>query len=79
MIAEEGRSRKQHMLSALSHVSRWERNKVEAQQISSRSLHSRGPSPSSRGGFFSFCSLQDEKQHLHSLDSNKNTITHCSP
>jgi len=35
MMAEEGRSRKQHLLSALSHVSRWERNRGEAQQISS--------------------------------------------
>jgi len=40
MMAEEGRSRKQHLLSALSHVSRWERNRVETQQISSESLHS---------------------------------------
>jgi len=70
LMAEEGRSRKQHLLSALSHVSRWERNRAEAQQISSRSHHSRGPSPSSLGGFFSFSSLQDEKQHLHPLDSN---------
>ena len=29
-----------NMLSALSHVSRWERNWAEAQQISSESLHS---------------------------------------
>jgi len=35
MMAEEGRSRKQHLLSALSHVSRWERNRADAQQISS--------------------------------------------
>jgi len=35
MMAEEGRSWKQHLLSTLSHVSRWERNRGEAQQISS--------------------------------------------
>ena len=35
MMAEEGRIRKQHLLSALSHVSRWESNRGEAQQISS--------------------------------------------
>jgi len=70
MMAEEERSRKHHLLSALSHVLRWERNRAEAQQISSRSLHSRGPSPSSLGVFFSLCSLQDEKQHLHPFDSN---------
>jgi len=40
MMAEEGRSRKQHLLSALSYVSMWERNEAEAQQISSESLHS---------------------------------------
>jgi len=33
MMAEEGRSRKQHLLSTLSHVSRWERNGKETQQI----------------------------------------------
>jgi len=53
MMAEEGRSRKQHLLSALSHVSRWEKNRAKAQQISSESLHSREFSPSSLMGAFS--------------------------
>jgi len=46
MMVEEGRNKKQHLLSVLSHVSRWKRNIAEAQQISSESLHSRD-SPSS--------------------------------
>jgi len=40
MMTEEGGSRKQHLLSALFHVSRWERKRAEAQQISPESLHS---------------------------------------
>jgi len=47
-MVEEGRSRKQHLLSILFHVSRWERNRVETQKISSESLHS----PSSLKGLF---------------------------
>jgi len=31
MMVEEGRSRKQYLLSALSYASRWERNRGEAQ------------------------------------------------
>jgi len=52
MMAEEGSSRKQHLLSALSHISRWERNRVETQQISSEFLHSKRPSPLSLMGAF---------------------------
>jgi len=70
MMAEEGRSRKQHLLLALSHVSRWERNIAEAQQISLEIPTFRGTFTFfTEGGFFTFCSLQDEKQHLHSFYS----------
>jgi len=61
MMAEEGRSRKQHLLSALSHVSRWERNRGKA-QVSSRSLHSRDLHLLHSGGFPSFCSLKKIKK-----------------
>jgi len=61
MMTEEGRSRKQHLISALSHVSRWERNKPEAQQISSESLHSSKSPSSLKGAFFSFYSQQNKK------------------
>jgi len=66
MMVEEGRSRKQHLFSALSHVSRWERNRAETQQTSSEFLHSRNHLLHS-GGFPSFCSLKNKKikQHLH--------------
>jgi len=59
MMAEEGRSRKQHLLLALSHVSRWEGNRLEAQQISSESLHS-GFTFFTHGGFPSFCSQKNK-------------------
>ena len=52
---------KKHLLSALSHVSRWERNRAEAQQISSESLHSWIHLLHS-GGFPSFYSLKNKKK-----------------
>ena len=79
MMAEEGSSRKQHLLSALSHVSRWEKNKPEAQQISSESLHSWSHLLQSRGLFSHSILYKTKKRHLHPQDSNKNTIIHCHP
>jgi len=61
MMAEEERSRKQHLLSVLSHVSRWEGNRAKAQQISSESLHSKD-SPSSLMGAFSLSVLCKKKK-----------------
>jgi len=66
MMVEEGRSRKQHLLSALSHVSRWEGNKAETQQISSETLHSED-SPSSLMGAFSHFVLCKTKNNTFVL------------
>jgi len=69
MIAEERRSRKQHLLSALSHVSRWERNRGEAQQISSEIPSFKTFTFFTKRGLFLILLSEDEKQHLHSFCS----------
>jgi len=62
MITEEGGSRKQHLLSALSHVVlRWERKRAETQQISPESPFIHGWTFFTQGGSFSSCSLQNKK------------------
>jgi len=66
MMAEEGRSRKQHLFSALSHVLRWERNRAEAQQISLEFLHSEN-GPSSLLGAFSHSFLCKTKNNTFIL------------
>jgi len=66
MMAEEERSRKQHLLTALSHFSRWEGNIAETQQISSESLHS-GDSPSSLRKAFSHSVLCKTKKNTFIL------------
>jgi len=67
MMAEEGRRRKQHLLSALSHFSRWERNSGKGTEERHNKYHQRslhlGPSSSSLMGTFSYSVLCKTKKN----------------
>jgi len=70
MMAEQGKSRKQCLLSALSHISRQERNRKGITEIISVPAFKKRASPSSLRGFFSYGILcKTKKTHLHPQDS----------
>jgi len=68
------RSRKQHLLSTLSHVSRWEGNIAQAQQILSHSLHPRALTFLTYACFPSFSTKQKT-----TLSSSRFQLKHHNP